>query len=658
MDIMTLAMAKAYVDDTANALGAVKGAPATIESITPVDGGNEVVFAWTGTDGTKQTQTMFVPSGSSVDLDTTLTQSGNAADAKATGEAINQLSEEIAELKEGEMITKEGTLIAVDLAKGASIKVKSDTIQTATLVHQNKNFLGGLAHDEKTQRGVTYTPNDDGSVKIVGTIEGASEVHFYHPSLKGVLPLPVGTYTLSFDFPLEGGIGTLSVYAVSDGKNVASVYNKNKPVTFVLTEPTSVRVAFNMDGSATGTTIDCTLHCQLEAGERATQYEQKNVYLSETVTFPVMLEAEDGENVIYTTGGDYLTVTLSVSNSTDDTLSKPGVAADAKATGEAINALAAVVAKNNATLTDKQIQACKRFAELFATIDAKADAFLFFTDQHLADQYDVKSNFDDALNQVAAVYNATPTSVCVSGGDWLETGNTKQNAAWVLGKIDGAMKRRFDKYVMVVGNHDTNYQGYEYYQSGQDGEWDREEHTKCILSNDAIRNLWNRQHDASYFETKIGTGVYYVFDSGLDWYAEMDEYRWTQVDWFAEKLKTDDPENSAVFMHDAMINRPFTDNVTKVARAYNDRATLTLNGKTYDFTGKTGVFRFVWGGHTHVDGRERCNGIQVATTKNLTNVAGEYTFDLMVTDFAADRLYTIRVGDGEDRIFNVPREAT
>jgi hypothetical protein len=63
MDFIALSIAKKYVDDTANGLGAVKGATATIKSITPVDGGNNVVFEWTGTDGTKQTQSMFVKHG-------------------------------------------------------------------------------------------------------------------------------------------------------------------------------------------------------------------------------------------------------------------------------------------------------------------------------------------------------------------------------------------------------------------------------------------------------------------------------------------------------------------------------------------------------------------------------------------------------------------
>ncbi len=63
MDVITLALAKKYVRDTADGLGAVKGKNATIQSITKVDGGNEVVFAWTLDDGTSQTETMLVPDG-------------------------------------------------------------------------------------------------------------------------------------------------------------------------------------------------------------------------------------------------------------------------------------------------------------------------------------------------------------------------------------------------------------------------------------------------------------------------------------------------------------------------------------------------------------------------------------------------------------------
>ena len=63
MDIVTYAMAQSYVAKTADALGAVRGAPCKIKSITEVDGGNVVTFEWTGDSGAKQTRTMFVRDG-------------------------------------------------------------------------------------------------------------------------------------------------------------------------------------------------------------------------------------------------------------------------------------------------------------------------------------------------------------------------------------------------------------------------------------------------------------------------------------------------------------------------------------------------------------------------------------------------------------------
>lgn len=63
MDLITLAAAKGYVGETAEGLGAVKGAPATIKSITEIDGGHRITFEWTGTSGTKQTSILDVMNG-------------------------------------------------------------------------------------------------------------------------------------------------------------------------------------------------------------------------------------------------------------------------------------------------------------------------------------------------------------------------------------------------------------------------------------------------------------------------------------------------------------------------------------------------------------------------------------------------------------------
>lgn len=63
IDVLTLAVAKKYTRDTANALGAVKGAPCTILSIENDGEFSIVLFGWTGTDGTQQTSTLMIPNG-------------------------------------------------------------------------------------------------------------------------------------------------------------------------------------------------------------------------------------------------------------------------------------------------------------------------------------------------------------------------------------------------------------------------------------------------------------------------------------------------------------------------------------------------------------------------------------------------------------------
>lgn len=66
IDYLTLSAAKGYTDESLLGLGAVKGAPCTIKSITEVDGGQKVTFEWTGTSGTKQTSEMTVKNGVSI----------------------------------------------------------------------------------------------------------------------------------------------------------------------------------------------------------------------------------------------------------------------------------------------------------------------------------------------------------------------------------------------------------------------------------------------------------------------------------------------------------------------------------------------------------------------------------------------------------------
>ena len=63
MDIVTLALAKAFTKKTVDGLGALKGANAVITSITKENDISTVTFEWTGTSGIKETDSIQVKDG-------------------------------------------------------------------------------------------------------------------------------------------------------------------------------------------------------------------------------------------------------------------------------------------------------------------------------------------------------------------------------------------------------------------------------------------------------------------------------------------------------------------------------------------------------------------------------------------------------------------
>jgi hypothetical protein len=63
MDIVSYVLSKRYVDETVAGAGAIKGAPCQIQSIEPVEDGNNITFLWKLEDGTTRTSTIFVRNG-------------------------------------------------------------------------------------------------------------------------------------------------------------------------------------------------------------------------------------------------------------------------------------------------------------------------------------------------------------------------------------------------------------------------------------------------------------------------------------------------------------------------------------------------------------------------------------------------------------------
>ena len=63
MDMVLMALLKKYVADSLVGVGALKGAPCTIKSITEITGGNRITFSWMDTDEVEHTSTLDVMNG-------------------------------------------------------------------------------------------------------------------------------------------------------------------------------------------------------------------------------------------------------------------------------------------------------------------------------------------------------------------------------------------------------------------------------------------------------------------------------------------------------------------------------------------------------------------------------------------------------------------
>ena len=63
MDIASYILSKRYVDETLAGVGALKGAPCQIQSIEPIEGGNNITFSWKTEEGDIRTSTIFVKDG-------------------------------------------------------------------------------------------------------------------------------------------------------------------------------------------------------------------------------------------------------------------------------------------------------------------------------------------------------------------------------------------------------------------------------------------------------------------------------------------------------------------------------------------------------------------------------------------------------------------
>lgn len=298
---------------------------------------------------------------------------------------------------------------------------------------------------------------------------------------------------------------------------------------------------------------------------------------------------------------------------------------------------------------------CKEFSNLLlgdsinnVTATTDFEAFLFFTDPHLLQPTGWENLCYEFISQIQKYYNSTPTTFCLCGGDWLGNSDLPDEACYKMGYIDGFMHSMFDNCYMLVGNHDTNYQGKKDSQSAT---------YTTRLSNQSIANLWYRKNNnKTYFSFNGANTKFYCFDTGTEGQtlAKDNNYGWAQAQWFASSLLSENFEHIAIAAHilyyDTDLLQPLTSTILDIADAYNNRTSINVNGTPYNYSSVSGKIEFGIFGHKHADELHTINNIPCIMTTNVRNNESlGASFDLVLVDYDGGIIKLVRVGSGDNR---------
>ena len=293
--------------------------------------------------------------------------------------------------------------------------------------------------------------------------------------------------------------------------------------------------------------------------------------------------------------------------------------------------------KDNATVYSSLF-----YGDSIANITAPSDVepFIFFTDPHTLDMNNWQSGCESLMLLLKNYYDATPVSYVLCGGDWIGNSDLPKVSCYKLGLIHGMMRKLFERYYYVIGNHDTNYQG---------KLTDESEKYTTRLSQTALQNLLYNG-EKTYYVFQGNRTRFYCLDTGVEW-SSLSTYYSEEMEWFAENLAKDNSRHIAILLHilySSESKTTISSEVTKIAEAYNGRSTITVNEKSYDFSQCKGKIEFYLAGHTHADS----NGLEGSIPYVITRKAFELqkpTFDLTMVDYDNRVINMIRVGNGDSR---------
>ena len=294
-------------------------------------------------------------------------------------------------------------------------------------------------------------------------------------------------------------------------------------------------------------------------------------------------------------------------------------------------------ASNNLYNNDNQVSANQH--SLLTKRKTNYDSFVFFTDPHIYCYGHDDASREKFYIELEDVYQSSKFNFIISGGDWIDSKDTEDEAIYKLTQVKKEMNARFDNYHLLVGNHDTNYQG------------------EKQLTNEQISNLWYDGGNA-YYTFRTEKTRYYAFDTGIDWKNYMVDYRWEQMHWFAQSLIDNNDENIMLFMHiftqNKDDNKPsaFAETMGLIAQAFNNKWDIYVEGKCYDFSQTKGKIRCVFAGHSHRDFFTKIYGIPVIGTTKASDYVN-VSCDLCFIDYDENKVRLMRYGVGKSRVFDI-----
>lgn len=286
------------------------------------------------------------------------------------------------------------------------------------------------------------------------------------------------------------------------------------------------------------------------------------------------------------------------------------------------------------------------FASVVNNSSENSERIMFFTDPHTVYGVDWEKRTSTHIDYIKRLFDSSACDIIIDGGDWLTDSQTAQDASHALGFI----KSQWTGYPhkLVIGNHDTNYQGEE------------------RLSQSGINNL--AFAGKSYYSFETDNTLFIVVDTQTDNATlNSEDYKKEQMTFVKDVMLANTKQHIIIIGHILFANE--SDNASKTvfdfmyeivnfASKFNRRVgyTPSLIGSYVNMANCTGYVECVMGGHLHTDYTGTTMSIPYILTKNndFTNPA----IDLINIDYD-NRLITIkRVGDGSDRTYTLPTLTT